>query len=301
MFHFFVFCVVLSSAVTSINSQDAGNTQQQTLSSKGRPYNINNYNSFYAGPNKKVESLLVDIKRQLDDLQRKVTLLTHKDNDTYSKAYPKNCADVLKSGKTTSGVYTIDADGSGAFDVFCDQTTAGGGWTVFQKRVDGSVNFYRGWADYKNGFGNLNGEFWLGLEKIYRLSNSERYQLRVDLEDTEGKTAYAEYDMFAITSERTKYQLSLGTYSGTAGDSLAEHRGYPFTTKDQDNDSSSSGNCAVSYKGAWWYTDCHHSNLNGLYHHGKHSSNADGVNWHHWKGHKYSAKRAEMKIKPVKF
>ena len=89
-------------------------------------------------------------------------------------------------------------------------------------------------------------------------------------------------------------------FSGTAGDSLSTHRGYPFTTKDQDNDIWS-GNCAVSYKGAWWYNACHHSNLNGVYHHGQHSSNADGVNWYHWKGYKYSAKRAEMKIRPVKF
>ena len=89
-----------------------------------------------------------------------------------------------------------------------------GGWTVFQKRLDGSVDFYRGWNDYKLGFGNLNGEFWLGLDKIYRLTKSERCKLRVDLEDTAGKTAYAEYDMFAVTSERTKYQLGIGTYSG---------------------------------------------------------------------------------------
>jgi len=183
--------------------------------------------------------------------------------------------------------------------VFCDQTTAGGGWTVFQKRLDGSVDFYRGWSHYKNGFGNLNGEFWLGLEKINRLTKTKS-RLRVDLEDTTGKTAYAEYDMFAVTSERTKYQLSLGTYSGTAGDSLSYHRGYPFSTKDQDNDISSK-NCAVSRKGAWWYKNCHQSNLNGLYHHGAQSSYADGVNWSHWKGNKYSAKRAEMKIRPVKF
>jgi len=89
-------------------------------------------------------------------------------------------------------------------------------------------------------------------------------------------------------------------FSGTAGDALSYHRGYPFTTKDQDNDSWG-GNCAVGNKGAWWYKSCHHSNLNGLYHHGKHSSYADGVNWYHWKGHYYSAKRAEMKIRPVKF
>ena len=125
----------------------------------------------------------------------------------------KNCAELYKSGEKLSGVYTIDPDGSGAFDVFCDQKTAGGGWTVFQKRLDGSVDFYRGWNDYKRGFGNLNGEFWLGLDKIHRLTKT-RSKLRVDLEDTTGNTVYAEYNMFAVTSETTKYQLSLGSYSG---------------------------------------------------------------------------------------
>ena len=125
---------------------------------------------------------------------------------------------MYKSGERISGVYTIDPDGSGAFDVFCDQTSRGGGWTVFQKRLDGSVDFSRSWNDYKRGFGNLNGEFWLGLDKLHRLTNSGRYRLRVDLENTAGKTAYAEYDMFAVTSERTKYQLGIGTYSGTESD-----------------------------------------------------------------------------------
>ena len=88
---------------------------------------------------------------------------------------------------------------------------------------------------------------------------------------------------------------------GTAGDSFSGHRGQPFTTKNQDNDSHASSNCAVSYKGAWWYTNCQASNLNGLYHHGSHSSPADRVSWYAWKGHYYSAKRAEMKIRPVNF
>ena len=129
-------------------------------------------------------------------------------------AYKKNCAELYKSGSKISSVYTIDPDGSGPFDVYCDQTTARGGWTVFQKRLDGSVNFYRGWKDYKLGFGNLNGEFWLGLDKINRLTKSGRHRLRVDLEDVTGKTAYAEYDHFAVSSERNKYQLTLGTYYG---------------------------------------------------------------------------------------
>ena len=111
-------------------------------------------------------------------------------------------------------MYKIDPDGLGEFEVFCDHKTAGGGWTVFQKRRDGSVDFFRGWNDYKQGVGNLNSEFWLGLDKINRLTVSSRNKLRVDLEDLHGKTAFAEYSSFAVTSERAKYQMSLGSYSG---------------------------------------------------------------------------------------
>ena len=111
-------------------------------------------------------------------------------------------------------MYKIDPDGLGEFEVYCDQKTAGGGWTVFQKRQDGSVNFYRGWNDYKRGFGKLNGEFWLGLDKLHRLTVSKRSKLRVDLEDIHGKIVFAEYSSFAVKNESAKYQLSLGSYSG---------------------------------------------------------------------------------------
>ena len=109
----------------------------------------------------------------------------------------------------------MNPDGLGAFRVYCDQTTAGGGWTVLQKRLDGSVDFYRGWDEYKNGFGDLNGEFWLGLDKIHRLTKQTQNKLRVDLEDFEGNTAYAEYDNFVVADEASDYTLSqLGKYSG---------------------------------------------------------------------------------------
>ena len=129
-------------------------------------------------------------------------------------AYNKSCAERYKSGERRGGVYTIKPDHLSAFDVFCDQTTAGGGWTVFQKRLDGSVDFYLNWSDYKHGFGDLSGEFWLGLEKIYRLTSDDNNIMRVDLEDFEGNTSYAEYDMFGVMSESDKYKLILGSYSG---------------------------------------------------------------------------------------
>ena len=111
-------------------------------------------------------------------------------------------------------MYTIKPDNLLAFDVFCDQTTKGGGWTVFQKRLNGSVDFYRYWHDYKHGFGDPRDEFWLGLDKIHRLTSDVNNSLRVDLEDFEGKNAYAEYNMFRVMSEKDKYKLILGSYSG---------------------------------------------------------------------------------------
>ena len=127
----------------------------------------------------------------------------------------RNCAEIYKSaGKPVDGVYTIKPDNLPAFNAFCDQTTEGGGWTVFQKRLDGSVDFYRYWNDYKRGFGDLCGEFWLGLDKIHRLTSDDKNVLRVDLEDFEGNTAYAEYNLFGVMSEKDKYKLILGSYSG---------------------------------------------------------------------------------------
>ena len=124
-----------------------------------------------------------------------------------------NCADFYEAGQRRDGVYTIKPDNADAFTVFCDQTTAGGGWTVIQKRLDGSVDFYRNWKDYKIGFGNKNGEFWLGLDKIHRLTKEES-RLRVDLEDFSGNTVYAEYSSFGVADEGEKYKLILGSYSG---------------------------------------------------------------------------------------
>ena len=207
-----------------------------------------------------------------------------------------NCKDALTQGQTTSGVYTIQPDNQPAFQAYCDMETDGGGWTVFQRRMDGLVDFYRNWTDYQQGFGNLSGEFWLGLDKIHRLTSTAT-QLRVDLRDFEGNSAYAKYTSFSVGDSASKYILSVSGYSGTAGNSLAWQNRQKFSTRDQDNDATGRENCAQTFKGAWWYAACHDSNLNGLYHGGPHSSYADGVNWNTWKGQHYSLKFTEMKMR----
>ena len=175
--------------------------------------------------------------------------------------------------------------------------TDGGGWTVFQRRQDGSVDFYRNWTDYEDGFGDFNGEFWLGLSKIHRLTQEESKTLRVDLGDFDNNTVYAQYSTFSIGDSSSKYILTVDNYNGTAGDGLHLQNGYKFSTKDSDNDDKSNGHCAQIYRGAWWFSFCHLSHLNGPYHHNPSVGHAHGVGWAPWKGRNYSLKFTEMKTR----
>ena len=159
--------------------------------------------------------------------------------------------------------------------------TDGGGWAVFQRREDGSVDFYRNWTDYENGFGDLTGEFWLGLSKIHRLTKEGSNTLRVDLGDFEGNETYANYSTFSISNGSTEYILTAGGYSGTAGDSLTSHSGRRFSTYDNDNDIFSGVNCAQYYTGAWWYHSCFSSSLNGRYFDTA-TNNDQGIIWGPW-------------------
>ena len=176
--------------------------------------------------------------------------------------------------------------------------TDGGGWTVFQRRVNGSVNFYRNWINYVRGFGNVSGEHWLGLSKIHRLTNgSVSTHLRIDLRDWSKASKYATYSNFHIGGSATDYTLHVNGYIGTAGDSLRYHNLRKFSTKDNDNDSSFL-HCAVSSTGAWWYNSCLHSNLNGVY--GDNTA-GKGIIWNAWKGTSYSLAFAEMKLRRAKY
>uniref|UniRef100_A0AAY4BJ03 Tenascin C n=1 Tax=Denticeps clupeoides TaxID=299321 RepID=A0AAY4BJ03_9TELE len=212
--------------------------------------------------------------------------------------HPKDCAQALLNGDTTSGLYTIylRGDESQPLQVYCDMTTDGGGWIVFVRRQSGKVEFFRNWRNYTAGFGDMNDEFWLGLSNLHKITTTGQYELRVDLRD-KGEAAYAHYDKFSVSEPRGRFKVHVGGYSGTAGDSMTYHHGRPFSTYDHDNDIAVT-NCALSYKGAFWYKNCHRVNIMGRYGDNSHSK---GVNWFHWKGHEHSIEFAEMKIRPSNF
>ena len=211
--------------------------------------------------------------------------------------YPRNCLDALNRGYNVSGVYRILPDSGKPFDVYCDQVTDGGGWTVFQRRQDGFENFQRNRVEYIRGFGDYRGEHWLGLEKIYRLTKWADFEpeLRVDLMDFTNDTRFEHYNKFYVSGPPA-YTLYVSDYSGTAGNSLTYHSGRGFSTPDYDVDGSS-GSCAITNQGAWWFNNCHYSHLNGVYYYGT-SSSSKGIIWRAWRGSSYSLKRTEMKIRP---
>ena len=214
----------------------------------------------------------------------------------------QDCSELVTSGSYPSGVYTITPTNGVSFDVYCDMDTADGGWTVLQKRFDGSVDFKRRWDDYEQGFGHMNGEFWLGLCKLHQLTQSGSWVLRVDFEDFEGNSAYmyAIYNSFHIGDVASNYSLSIGSYSGTAGDSMTgihNLNNMQFTTYDRDNDVCSC-NCADDRQGAWWFRSCSHSNLNGRYLGPSSGNSHTGMMWWHWKLFQ-SLKKSEMKIRRV--
>ena len=149
----------------------------------------------------------------------------------------------------------------GPFTAFCDMT---GNWTVFQRRFNGAVGFNCNWNNYVNGFGNPRGECWMGLDDIHCMTNIlPGTKLRVELGDWEGNSYYAEYSQFVVGDSSTNYRMSLSGYSGNAGDQLSYHSGRMFSTYDQDHDSHSGSNCAVSNRGGWWYGRCHNGVGNG--------------------------------------
>ncbi|XP_056456938.1 fibrinogen-like protein 1 isoform X2 [Gadus chalcogrammus] len=228
----------------------------------------------------------------------------------------RDCADVFTSGSNSSGLYRLRPRGSPApVQAYCDMSD-GGGWTVVQRRFNGSELFNRSWTEYKNGFGDKSGagELWFGNENLHYLTDQGNYSVRIILGDFEGSQSYAEYNNFRVGPEQSDYRLSFGAYSGTAGDALsgnyqvgvsgwASHQGAKFSTYDRDNDNYAKGKCAQEDKGGWWFNRCHSAHLNGLYYpSGPYSAvTDDGVVWVTWRGWWYSLKTTVMKLRPADF
>ncbi|XP_049548186.1 angiopoietin-4-like [Anopheles darlingi] len=176
-----------------------------------------------------------------------------------------SCKDVSSN---VSGVYLIRVNNdSTPFHVYCEQQKFGGGWIVVQHRFDGSVDFYRNWDQYRDGFGEPDKEHWLGLERIHQLTSARPHEFLVEIKDFEGNYGYAHYDKFQVGSESDQYMLkTVGSYNGTVGDGMDHNQGEKFSTKDRDNDKRSEYHLAVDYEGAWWYGyGGTTSNLNGRY------------------------------------
>ncbi|XP_078684952.1 uncharacterized protein LOC144918264 [Branchiostoma floridae x Branchiostoma belcheri] len=230
---------------------------------------------------------------------------THKE-DAAVKCIGGDCAAFKAAGHTTSGVYTLGSPLPGV-EVYCDMETDGGGWTVIQRRLDGSVAFDRTWEEYKHGFGNKDGNYWLGNENIHLLTSKKDYSLRIDLEDWSGNKRYAEYDTFRVAGESDAYRLTVSGYSGTAGNSVtandaATNNGRMFYTKDRTN--GGSGTCSrTNGNGGWWYGKCGYVGLNGQYLPNCVSSCSSwiGLVWYEWPFHRgpnYSMKTSSVKIRP---
>ncbi|XP_050731213.1 fibrinogen C domain-containing protein 1-like [Eriocheir sinensis] len=146
--------------------------------------------------------------------------------------------------------------------------TDGGGWTVIQRRLPQKEqeNFSRAWSSYKEGFGQLEGEMWLGLEAMHQLTHSGHYELRVDMVDYELGPKYAKYKEFRVGPQKDGYRLFIANYSGNAGDALSYfHSGRRFSTLDRDQDLARNKSCAQDKEGGWWFHACYSAHPNGRF------------------------------------
>ncbi|XP_051891961.1 fibrinogen gamma chain [Pristis pectinata] len=241
----------------------------------------------------------------------------------------QDCQDIANKGARTSGLYHIrPLRARRQFLVYCEIDSAGRGWTVLQRRLDGSVEFAQNWIPYKEGFGYLSPddstEFWLGNEKIHLITTQGGgpYLLEIVMKDWSNERRVARYMQFKVGSEEDKYRLRYSYYEGgDAGDAfegvtfpddpssafLTAHNGMQFSTPDVDNDKYEQASCAEQDQSGWWMNRCHAANLNGKYHRGGYYTVGattggydNGIIWATWHDRWYSLRETTMKIIPYK-
>ncbi|XP_058833653.1 angiopoietin-related protein 6-like [Topomyia yanbarensis] len=212
-----------------------------------------------------------------------------------SGAYFTSCRTVPSE---FSNVFMIRPPGINTqpFLAYCEQDFLGGGWIVIHKRFDGSLNFTRSWVEYREGFGDPDGEHWMGLDKIHKITRSGDYELLVQLKDFDGTGKLALYDGFQVDGEGAKYKLRFGQFvHGNAENSLDPSNGARFSTFDQDNDQHGEGSCADFYESGWWFKNCMNANLNGLYQ--RYDKSNKTMNWFGFRNDLQGLKEASMMIR----
>ena len=148
-------------------------------------------------------------------------------------------------------------------NVYCDMTTDDGGWIVIQRnRKNSQLSFDKNWREYEEGFGDLNKDFWAGLELMHTLTQRGQWEMRLDYQNNDKTWSYLHYNQFSIGSASEEYPLTVGGFTGVASDWFAYNNGMKFSTPDNDNDKRGGGNCAAIYKSGWWYNNCHNININ---------------------------------------
>lgn len=160
--------------------------------------------------------------------------------------------------RDSSGVYKVFHPKFNTFEILCNSDIAGPGWTVIQQRIRGGVEFQQEWDAYRNGFGDFwEGDFFIGLDKIHRLTTGQPHELYIHMQRFNGTTYHARYDEFTISGEDDQYRITkLKGFSGSTEDLLSYSKNLRFTTKDRDNDEYYGGNCAYERSGGWWYGSC---------------------------------------------
>ena len=231
-----------------------------------------------------------DIKKQLKSLKGSVIAAS-----PYIK-YPTDCEELKQAGIKEDGVYSIFTGKLYLIKVYCEMSTDGGGWIVIQKRFDGSVDFNRNWNDYKNGFGDINGEYWLGNEFVHQYTEKYQTEMKIEAVAFDGENATLVLQKFTLSDEASKYIFDYNTCQGLCSD-LEVNKGKRFTTCDQDNDEKDSGNCAVQYNGGWWFEGCYWIYLNGRYSNEETVGPESAIHWAGFRGYAKSLKKTKIMIR----
>ncbi|XP_075539922.1 techylectin-5A-like [Dermacentor variabilis] len=286
--HFIIFCVVLTTSVVTVHSEEADTSPQLPPS----------------------DSVDARADTDGDPTEQKLRIMENLLLRMRAKRRPRQCSDLLRDGQRNDGVYTIyhTAAPQSGQDVYCDLTSDGGGWTVIQRRGQFGnrvFHFYRNWTEYAQGFGSASEEYWIGNNALHALTyGEEKVTLRIVLSNTTKDSTFIYYNNFRVEHEQHLFQLKVEDLIGPQGwDAMKHSNGQKFSTFDRDNDSGNT-NCAAAYRGGWWYGNCHGCNPNGLNLNGLHESYADGIDWsvrnHTGRLYHYSFPSMMMMVRPAR-